>query len=324
MSAQFTQAIAELRLVLPAEKIAKLEALEDYDLVAPLLAKHRQAIKKVKSAPPEIPLKERQAKAWAEVLAKPPSDDFKDLTQAKWVIKFRQADIKDTATFGTDKDGNVYLKVRNPMLMEMYWRLMEGTRTESDKKVATKKVSGNRRGRKTGEGHYQIEYTNTRDNPEGNDNPFYFKGDEKVVFERDGKIADDINGGLPIKKKTWKAVKRAEDFIKGHHSEICDGAVQWERAMGSKAIKRLGKTHATFRLQCGQAKWSADEYCRRCQRKGDKLENFWEGKYDDGQTYVDFIVENTNTEFCPPAKPPVESEDEADNDTLQLDSDDDN
>ena len=311
MSAQFTQAIAQLRLVLPAEKIAKLEALDDYDLVAPLLAKHRQAIKKVKSAPPEIPLKERQEKAWAEVLAKSPSDDFKDLTQAKWVIKFMKAGIKDTATFGADKDGNVFMKVKNPYLIEMYYNLMEGAKTESDKKVATKKVSGNRRGRKTKD-QYQIKYTNTPDNPEGADNDYYFKGDEKVVFQRDGKISDDINGGLPIKKITYKAVKRAEDFIAGKGANICPGAVQWERAMGSDAIKRLGKTHATFRLQCGQDRGDADEYCSRCQRKGSKVENFWEGMYGDGQSYVDFIVENTNTDYCPPAKPPpAESESES-------------
>jgi len=67
MSAQFTQAISDLRLVLPAEKIAKLELLDDYDLIAPLLTKHKKAIKKVKDAPAEIPLKERQAKAWTEM-----------------------------------------------------------------------------------------------------------------------------------------------------------------------------------------------------------------------------------------------------------------
>jgi len=314
MSAQFTQAIADLRLVLPAEKIAKLELLDDYDLIAPLLTKHKQAIKRVKSAPPEVPLAERQAKAWTEYLDKSPSDDFKDLTQAKWTIKFRKANIKDTAAFGTDKDDNVYLKVKNPALIEMYYRLMEGAKTECDKKVATKKVSGNRRGRKTKD-HYQIKYTNTPDNPEGADNEYCFNGDEGVVFERDGKISDDINGGLPIKKKTYKAVKRAEDFIAGKGANICPGAVQWERAMGSDAIKRLGKTHATFRLQCGQDRGDADEYCTRCQRKGAKVENFWEGQYGDGQTYVDFIVENTNTNYCLPAKAPVESEDEADSES---------
>ena len=322
MSAQFTQAIADLRLVLPADKIAKLEALDDYDLVAPLLAKHKQAIKKVKSAPPEVPLVERQAKAWAEVLAKSPSDDFKDLTQAKWFIKFRKAGITDTATFGTDKDGNVYMKVKNPLLIEMYYNLMEGAKAESDKKVATKKVSGNRRGRKTKD-QYQIKYTNTPDNPEGADNDYHFKGDEKVVFQRDGKISDDINGGLPIKKVTYKAVKREKDFIAGKGEWVCPGAVQWERAMGSEALKRLGKTHATFRLQCGQETGIGDEYCTRCLRKGNKVENFWEGKYNDGQSYVDFIVENTNTDYCPPAKPPpAESKSESDSES-DSDSEDD-
>ncbi len=333
MSAQFTQAINDLRLVLPAEKIAKLELLDDYDLIAPLLTKHKKAIKKVKSAPPEVPLVERQAKAWTEALAKMPSDQFKDLKQSECADKFRPIGTTGHITFGTDKKtGDVYMKVKNPALIQTFYTLMEGAKTECDKKVATKKVSGNRRGRKTKD-HYQIKYTNTPDNPEGADNEYCFNGDEGVVFERDGKISDDINGGLPIKKKTYKAVKRAEDFITGKGANICPGAVQWERAMGSDAIKRLGKTHATFRLQCGQDRGDADEYCTRCQRKGSKVENFWEGQYGDGQTYVDFIVENTNTNYCLPAKAPVEveSEDEApvegdsdDNDTLPFDSDDDN
>ncbi len=328
MSAQFAQAIADLRLVLPAEKIAKLEALDDYDLIAPLLTKHRQAIKKSKSAPPELPLDQRQATAWAEVLAKMPSDQFKDLNQSECADKFRPIGIMGQIAFATDKKtGDAYMKVKNPALIETFYNLMAGAKAESDKKVATKKVSGNRRGRKTKD-HYQIQYTNTPDNPEGADNEFYFKGDENVVFKRDGKISDDINGGLPIKKVTYKAVKREQDFITGRGSTICPGAVQWERAMGSDAIKRLGKTHATFRLQCGQDRGDADEYCNRCQRKGSKVENFFEGMYGCGTSYVDFIVENTNTDYCPPAKAPVESEDEApsdadsdDNDTLPFDSD---
>ena len=320
MSAQFTQAISDLRLVLPADKIAKLEALDDYDLVAPLLTKHRQAIKKVKSAPAEIPLAERQAKAWSDCLDKSPSDDFKGLTKSNWVEKFQKAGIKRTATFSTDKDGDLYMKVRNPRLIEMFFRLMDDAKSECDKKVSSKKVSGNRRSRGTKD-QYQIKYTNTPDNPEGIDNQFCFNGDEGVVFKRDGKISDDINGGLPIKKVSYKAVKRSEDFIAGRGPNICPGAVQWERAMGSKAIKRLGKTHATFRLQCGQDA-SGAEYCTRCQRKGSNVKNFWEGRYSDGQTYVDFIVENTNTNYCPPAKAPVESDSESDNDTLPFDSDD--
>ncbi len=318
MSAQFTQAIADLRLVLPADKIAKLELLEDYDLIAPHLSKWKNVIKKVKSAPPEIPLVERQAKAWADILAKPPTDDYSS-SQEHLRLLFKRAKVKDTATFGTDKQGNPYIKVGNPGLIEMFYKLVSGLRAESDKKVATKKVSGNRRGRKTKD-HYQIKYTNTPDNPEGADNEFYIKGDEDLVFQRDGKISDDINGGLPIKKVTYKAVKRAEDFITGKGRAVCPGAVQWERAMGSKALKEWGLTHATFRLQCGQDRGDADEYCPRCQRKGRNVENFWEGKYSDGQSYVDFIVENTNTNYCRPAKPPpAESESESGSDS---DSDD--
>mgnify|MGYP007025663218 CR=1 FL=1 len=315
MSAQFAQAIADLRLVLPAEKIAKLEALDDYDLIAPLLTKHRQAIKKSKSAPPELPLDKRQAKAWGEILDKPPSDDFKGLSKGEWADKFRQANIKDTATFATDKaTGGVSMKIKNPRLIEMFYDLMAGAKAESDKRVATKKVSGNRRGRLL-RADYKINYTNTPDNPEGKGNKYCFNGDENVVFERDGKIADNINGGPPIKKVTYKAVKREQDFIAGNGRTICPGAVQWERAMGSDAIKRLGKTHATFRLQCGQDRGDADEYCSRCQRKGSKVENFFEGVYGNGQSYVDFIVENTNTDYCPPAKAPVEAESDSGSDS---------
>jgi len=303
MSNTFASAIADLKLVLPADKIAKLELLDDYDLIAPMLAKHKKAIQRIKSAPKQEPLEKRQAKAWEDYLAKSPSDDFKSEHHEQLRLAFKANKVKDTASFGTDKNGNPYIKVTNPMLIELYMKMVVSAKEVAHKSVSVKKVSGNRRERKS-RGEYTIEYTNTPDNPEGADNEFYFTADKDIEpFKRDGKIADDINGGKPIKKVTYKAVRREEDFIVGKKYNVCQGAVQWERAMGSKHIKAEGLSHATFRLQCGALKDNNDptKYCDRCQRKKSGVENFFEGEYKNGTSYVDFIVENTNTKYqCVP------------------------
>ena len=133
---------------------------------------------------------------------------------------------------------------------------------------------------------------------EGKDHKFAFKGDEDAFFDKpSGKPKD---GKQTLIRKSIKSNR----YLGGAESKCddgkCCGAVGWDRAQGSEAIKKTGLSYALFKQRCGE-KADADGFCKKCGDKGDKKLNFFEdsyvcgkgvGKKFNGVVFKAFIVNN--------------------------------
>lgn len=125
-------------------------------------------------------------------------------------------------------------------------------------KPAVKKTGGKRT---TFEGTTEV--LNTPETPDDNDHKYYFKGDEDAVWKK----TTSVNNG--VKREKWKAVKSAR-YLGGADSDpndgYCQGTCVWDKASGSKAIKKTGLSPSQFKVRCGE-KATSNGYCSKC---GDK------------------------------------------------------
>ena len=130
---------------------------------------------------------------------------------------------------------------------------------------------------------------------------FRFVGDENATI---CKITSASKDGT-TRTKTYKSVS-SNRYLGGSESEVgdgfCEGAVIWDKATGSNALKRVGMSASQFRIRCG--KKSDGGLCKDCQ-SGKSNPNFFTGKYSisrgkgkeyDGDTFKDFMVERMKYE----------------------------
>ena len=165
--------------------------------------------------------------------------------------------------------------------------------------IKTKKVSGG--GGKRSKFSGEKRETNTAETAEGKDNQFYFEGDEIATFTKPTFTAKDGS----YQNITHKAVKHKRYMGGADSVETdgkCIGAVGWDRAQGSLAIKATGLSYAQFRIRCGELRGVEGEggFCGKCKCKADKA-NFFTGEYKitkgagvkfNGVKYKDYIVDN--------------------------------
>ena len=163
--------------------------------------------------------------------------------------------------------------------------------------IKTKKVSGG--GGKRSKFSGEKRETNTAETAEGKDNQFYFMGDEKATFTKPTFTAKDGS----YQNITHKAVKHKRYMGGADSVETdgkCIGAVGWDRAQGSLAIKATGLSYAQVRIRCDETPMVAGNFCAKCMCKADKA-NFFTGSYKigkgagqklNGVGYKQFIVDN--------------------------------
>lgn len=142
------------------------------------------------------------------------------------------------------------------------------------------------------------------DDPEGKDHEFYFKGDEEATFTKPS--------GKPKDGKQTLILKAAKSsrYMGGATCNPfqCQGAVGWDRAQGSLAIKKTGLSYAMFKQQCGASKELGEDYCSKCAKNPI---NFFTDTYSikkgkatkyDGVSYQKFIEDNleyaSTNELC--------------------------
>ena len=161
---------------------------------------------------------------------------------------------------------------------------------KSKPKNKQNKITSGKRGKFMGE----IRYTNTEETAEGKDNKYYFEGDDKAVFTKATFTAKDKS----YQNHTHKACKSSR-YMGGSKSNaddgMCCGAVIWDRAIGSKAIKDTGISPAKFRIRCGNTA-VVNQKCKNCDLRNP---NFFTDKYEmgakakgskyNGMTYKEFI-----------------------------------
>jgi hypothetical protein len=163
---------------------------------------------------------------------------------------------------------------------------------EANKPKPTKK-SGGKRGAFKGE----VRVINTEETAEGKDFPFYFKGDEDATFTKPTFTAKDGS----YQNHKIKAVKN-NSYMGGNKSDendgVCVGAVIWDRAIGSNAIKSTGLSPAQFRIRCSKDATNGD-MCAKCNGRNP---SFFAGTYQlgakskgsvyNGLTYCKFIQDH--------------------------------
>lgn len=190
-------------------------------------------------------------------------------------------------------------------------------------KVSTsaRRVSGNGKGSKKEKFVGKDNYVNTEDTAEGKDNKYFFKEDEDITFTKPTYVSKDKKS----RNLSFKAVKSSR-YLGGAKSKkddkYCNGTIIWDRATGSKAIKKH-ISPAKFRARCGKLKVDGNDYCSACEKK--HIDFFEDGMelgeksrgYDDfdGMTYYDFITNHLDYGV------PITSS--SDEDIVETESDDD-
>lgn len=132
--------------------------------------------------------------------------------------------------------------------------------------------------------------------PEGHDNEYFFEGDEEEMICKATFVAKDKS----YKNMSYKSIK-AKNYMGGDESQEddggCCGAVIWDRATGSKAVKKTGISPAKFRIRCSN-KAIKDGKCKGCMKNPNFFTDTYtiggkaNGKQHHGTTYKDFIVNN--------------------------------
>jgi hypothetical protein len=298
--------LEKLEHVLSAEDFEQVKGLPESLLVG-IYNQHESQIKEVDN---EALYVEQRISAWKDdVMERIDADgDVEDTT-----IKDLCGALKDCGLIGGENwcGGTGPFKAKGPKkecakLDKTACKYIHQLIREHQKQVADKfdaehikkpKVGGG--GGKRGKFSGERREINTKDTAEGKDNKFYFVGDEIATFTKPTFTSKDGE----YQNITHKAVKHKRYMGGADSVETdgkCVGAVGWDRAQGSVAIKKAGLSYAQFRIRCDENKGSPSGWCRKCLCKDDK-QNFFTGKYKigkgagqklNGVGYKQFIVDN--------------------------------
>ena len=278
--------LSDLKLVLPAEEYTAVENLPE-TLLATI---HASKVKEIEAKKREAQLLEDKKNAWANsvgVIERSVVVGANDLVSLKDLLnKLKMTDIDVKSVKKTP-----YLMITHDIagyLLKLVKADKERAEAEYEKSVMAKP-----KGRRASFSGKKI--VQNPDEPQGADGKYYFVGDEDATFDKPQK--PKVDGS-----KTWirKAIK-SERYLGGAESDpddgICQGAISWDRAQGSVAIKKTGMSPTLFKQRCG-ATAGEGGLCAKCQKF--KSPNFFTGTYAiggkgkkfNGITYKDFIAEN--------------------------------
>ena len=260
--------LSDLKLVLPAEEYTAVENLPE-TLLAPI---HASKGKEIAAKKLEAQRLADKKNAWANSvklgLRSPfdeTGDDLPELVHLLGQLNFSDKPIK----LRRQKEGiGLYAKSDAcEYLLKLVKADKERVEAEYEKSVMVKPKG--RRASSSGERIVQ-----NPDEPQGADSKYYFVGDEDATFLKPQK--PKVDGS-----KTWicKAIK-SDRYLGGMDSDpddgICQGAISWDRAQGSVAIKSTGMSPTLFKQRCG-ANAGEGGVCAKCQKF--KAPNFFTGTY---------------------------------------------
>lgn len=277
--------LSDLKLVLPAEEYTAVENLPE----SLLTTIHASKVKEIEAKKREAQLLEDKKNAWAnsvEIVEPEDNTAIKELVHLLGELKFgEKPTYLKRAKYG---DGLWAKASASEYLLKLVKADKERAEEEYEKSVMAKT-----KGRRASFSGAKI--VQNPNEPQGADGKYYFVGDEDATFDKPQKPKADGS-------KTWirKAIK-SERYLGGAESNpddgICQGAISWDRAQGSVAIKKTGMSPTLFKQRCG-ATAGEGGVCAKCQKF--KSPNFFTGTYAiggkgkkfNGITYKDFIAEN--------------------------------
>jgi hypothetical protein len=293
MSAQTI--LDRLALVLTPEKLQKLSALDE-DMLQPILDAHSEQIAEAEKA---IDLKAERKKFVTKAVSDTEELSAEDTAKYQAQLKAMPMPIRlhtDKAIgkvkFALD-GGLLQLRVSVPHLIPKILDLIQseideaGEEFDKAHKPKPKKKTSGKRERNDNWAEDCLIKTNTEATAQGKDYPYYFNGDETCVMLKDGKIGE--KDGKKVKRQTYRAVRKETPFMPKVDGGCC-GAINWDRSVGSDALADFGIKKGQFRMLCGE-KATTDGFCAKCAKKG---ENFWKGKYKNGNAYHYEIFTNSN------------------------------
>ncbi len=279
--------LADLKLVLPAEEYTAVENLPE-TLLATI---HASKVKEIAAKKREAQLLEQKKNAWANSVKlglRAPDETGDDLSEL--VNLLGQLNFSDKPVKFRRKEGvGLWAKAD---ACEYLLKLVKADKVRAEAEYE-KSVMAKPKGRRASSSGERI--VQNPDEPQGADSKYYFVGDEDATFLKPQK--PKVDGS-----KTWirKAIK-SERYLGGMDSDpddgICCGAISWDRAQGSFAIKSTGLSPTLFKQRCG-ANAGEGGLCAKCQRF--KSPNFFtdtyaiggKGKKFNGITYQMFISAN--------------------------------
>lgn len=295
MSAQTI--LDRLALVLTPEKIEQLSVLDE-SLLQPILDAHTEQIAEAEKA---IDLQaERKTfvrKAVCDTEALTTEEVFENVNRLKKMpmyVRSHAPSAHGKVKFvGAGKDAHPELRISVPHLIPKILDLIQseideaGAEFDKAHKPKPQKKTSGKRERNDNWSEDCLIKTNTPETAQGKDYPYYFHGDETCVMLKDGKITE--KDGRKVKRQTYRAVRKETPFMPKVEGGCC-GAINWDRSVGSDALADFGIKKGQFRMLCGE-KATTGGFCAKCAKKG---ENFWKGKYKNGDPYYYQIFTNSN------------------------------
>ena len=284
--------LVQLQSILSPEEYDQIKNLPE-GLIDPILNSKKEEIeeKKVKEN-----LEELKAKVWGEHLTNlgTQSDDLTleqmghitpDLAEGIFSKKFMTAS-KDA------KSGEVLVVKFRKRMIPLVLQLLADKKTELEEefmeknKPKSKKKGSGKRSARMKDNELKINYTNKKEEAQGEDYAFWFPGDKDLITYKDGDKKQNEDGTWK-KDRRWRKVRKESPFIAEYQPETCKGAINWDRASGSEYLKEEG-VKGSFKMKCSKNKDIVDGYCSKCAKN---KTNFYAGKYKMGVGWAKFICD---------------------------------
>ena len=284
--------LVQLQSILSPEEYDQIKNLPE-GLIDPILNSKKEEIeeKKVKEN-----LEELKAKVWGEHLTNlgTQSDDLTleqmghitpDLAEGIFSKKFMTAS-KDA------KSGEVLVVKFRKRMFPLVLQLLADKKAELEEefmeknKPKSKKKGSGKRSARMKDDELDINYTNKKEEAQGQDYAFWFPGDKELITYKDGDKKQNEDGTWK-KDRRWRKVRKESPFIAEYLPETCKGAINWDRASGSEYLKEEG-VKGSFKMKCSKNKDIVDGYCSKCAKN---KTNFYAGKYKMGVGWAKFICD---------------------------------
>ena len=284
--------LVQLQSILSPEEYDQIKNLPE-GLIDPILNSKKEEIeeKKVKEN-----LEELKAKVWDEHLSNlgTQSNDLTleqmghitpDLAEGIFSKKFMTAS-KDA------KSGEVLVVKFRKRMIPLVLQLLADKKTELEEefmeknKPKSKKKGSGKRSARMKDNELKINYTNKKEEAQGEDYAFWFPGDKDLITYKDGDKKQKEDGTWE-KKRRYRLVRKDDSFIAEYLPETCKGAINWDRASGSEYLKEEG-VKGSFKMKCSKNKDIVDGYCSKCAKN---KTNFYAGKYKMGVGWAKFICD---------------------------------
>ena len=213
-------------------------------------------------------------------------EKYDSLDKLKWSVKQGAGPLSKEMKAMKQK----YEQVPPQLAVELYEQWLEDTtaKYEDELKPATKKASGGKSKFDDSKGENIIDgkvlpYSKDKDSEwvkaekvagakavKDDKSGFKFVGDEDAYVSKSVVNKDKT-------KRTWRCLPisstRDLGMAGSSKDDKCNGAVIWDKAGGSNALRKLGMTQSSFRIRCGGVA-GADGFCASCMKKSDRKDFF--------------------------------------------------